>query len=110
MTVSAVGHDLNSDSKPDLVWQNASTGQGYMWFMNGQGDEQSGRYVGNGGNYGNWKIVAVADLNSDGRADLIWQDASTGQGYIWFMNGQGDEQSGHYVGNGGNYGDWKIRP
>ena len=106
--VSAVGHDLNSDGKPDLVWQNASTGQGYMWFMNGQGDEQTGRYVGNGGNYGNWKIVAVADLNSDGRADLIWQDASTGQGYIWFMNGQGDEQSGRYVGNGGNYGNWKI--
>ena len=33
-----------------------------------------------------WKIVAVADINGDARADLIWQHD---QGWlaVWYMNG-----------------------
>jgi subtilisin family serine protease len=100
--------DLNSDGKTDLIWQSASTGQVYLWFMDGQGNEQSGRYLGNG-DFGDWKVVGAEDLNSDGKTDLIWQSASTGQVYLWFMDGQGNERSGRYLGNG-NFGDWKIRP
>jgi hypothetical protein len=39
-----------------------------------------------------WKIVAVCDLNRDGKPDLIWQSP---QGYVdaWFMGGEhGDVQ------------------
>ena len=27
--------DFNGDSKPDILWQNTTTGQRYLWFMNG---------------------------------------------------------------------------
>ena len=35
----------------------------------------------------NWKIVARGDFNRDGRADLVWQHATTGQISVWMMNG-----------------------
>ncbi len=33
-----------------------------------------------------WKIVAVADMNADKKADLIWQHDS-GNLVVWYMNG-----------------------
>jgi hypothetical protein len=34
-----------------------------------------------------WKVIAAADLNGDGKADLLWHNASTGQTAAWLMNG-----------------------
>jgi hypothetical protein len=28
-------NDFNGDSKPDILWQNSSTGQRAIWLMNG---------------------------------------------------------------------------
>jgi hypothetical protein len=30
---------------------------------------------------------ATADFNTDGNADILWRNASTGANYIWYMNG-----------------------
>ncbi len=49
--------DINSDGKPDLIWQNQSTGQLYYWLMNGV-TMQSNDYLYNGTPVDtNWKIV-----------------------------------------------------
>ena len=34
-----------------------------------------------------WKIVGVMDTNNDTRPDLIWQNYSTGDAVVWYMNG-----------------------
>jgi hypothetical protein len=34
-----------------------------------------------------WQVVAAADFNADGRADILWRNASTGDLAIWLMNG-----------------------
>src|SRR5438552_3680930 len=31
--------------------------------------------------------VAGADFNGDGRADILWRNSSTGENYVWLMNG-----------------------
>ena len=33
-----------------------------------------------------WKVVALADMNRDGKADLIWQHDNGWLG-VWYMNG-----------------------
>lgn len=33
-----------------------------------------------------WRIVAVGDLNADGKADLVWRNAVTGENVFWLMN------------------------
>ena len=34
-----------------------------------------------------WKIRGVADVNNDGKPDLIWQNTANGGLSVWFMNG-----------------------
>ena len=34
-----------------------------------------------------WSIVAVADFNGDGKADLLWRNNTTGANTLWHMDG-----------------------
>jgi hypothetical protein len=36
---------------------------------------------------GAWTVSRVGDFDGDGRADIVWRNASTGQSVIWLMNG-----------------------
>jgi hypothetical protein len=77
--------DFNNDSKPDILWRNVSTGQNYIWYLNGV-------TVLGGGNLPmvtdqNWKVVGVADFNNDDKPDVFWRNASTGDNYVWYLDG-----------------------
>jgi YVTN family beta-propeller protein len=76
--------DFNQDGLSDLVWQNNSTGQRTVWFMNGTTKlgERALPAVATA-----WQIAGAGDFNGDGRSDLIWQNATSGQRTVWFMNG-----------------------
>jgi hypothetical protein len=100
--------DFNSDGKTDIIIQQDSTGLAYIFFMNGQGDQLSGHYLNGGHTFGDWKVVGTGDFNSDGKTDIIIQQASTGLAYIFYMNGQGDQLSGHWLNYAKTFGDWKI--
>src|ERR1051326_5020027 len=80
--------DLNNDGHPDLVWQNASTGQIYVWYMGGAiGDTFLGAAFLTTTGMSGWTAVGMADFNSDGHPDLIWQNTTTRQVYVWYMGG-----------------------
>jgi hypothetical protein len=75
--------DINGDRKSDIIWRRSS-GEVYAWLMNGTG--------GSGGALStvpdaNWKIAGVGDYDGNGKADILWRHAVTGQNYVWLMNG-----------------------
>ena len=81
---SRVRSDFNVDAKPDVVWQNRSTGERLVWLMNGT--TQVGQSV-LPTVATTWQIAGTGDFNSDGYTDLVWQNSSSGQRSIWLMNG-----------------------
>jgi len=116
--------DVNNDGIPDLIFQN-SAGQLYKWLLDGSGNAinfatGSGLKPGSGFLYtaglGDWRVVAVADINGDGFPDLIFQN-SAGQLYKWLLDGSGNAinfatGSGLKPGSGFLYGgglsDWRV--
>ena len=116
--------DINGDGFTDLVFQN-SAGQIAAWFLDGTGNAvnfSTGSGVAAGSQLlysaglGDWRVVGCADINTDGKADLIFQN-SLGQIYVWLLDGTGSavnfsNGAGLKLGTGylyaGGLADWKI--
>jgi hypothetical protein len=79
--------DINGDGRADIIWQNQATGGLGAWLLSGNvviGQQNLSVSVMTDLN---WKIRGVGDVNSDGRADLIWQNQATGGLGVWYLNG-----------------------
>jgi len=86
ITIQSQHSDFNGDGQSDILWRHASTGQNALWYLNGTA-------LGGGSALfspvadGNWKIAGIGDFDRDGRSDILWRHATTGQNAIWLMNG-----------------------
>ena len=60
-----------------------------------------------GGVPSEWKIEQVADVNGDGKADVVWQNTNSGTVAVWLMNGTVIEPVGF---PGGAPTEWEIQP
>lgn len=74
----------NGDGKADILWRNSTTGQVYIWLMNGTTLTSSGSL---GSVSSDWSIAGVGDFDGNGTSDMLWRNSTTGQVYIWFING-----------------------
>ena len=83
-TVVGAG-DFDGDTRADVLWRNASTGENYVYFMNGAAISGEG-YIRTVASQ-DWQVVGVGDVNADARADIFWRNVATGDNYIYPMNG-----------------------
>jgi hypothetical protein len=76
--------DFDGDHKTDVLWRNRTTGENYIWLMDGtsylQLDLQSEPDM-------HWSIAGVADFDGDGMADILWYNSATGLVRVWLMHG-----------------------
>src|SRR5438046_6947880 len=82
--VQGVG-DFDGDGKADILWRNSSTGENYIYLMNGLTIASQGSINAVGGQA--WQVKGIGDFDGDGKADILWRNTSTGENYIWLMNG-----------------------
>jgi hypothetical protein len=82
--------DFDGDGKNDLLWRDSATGELAVWTMNGATVVASATASVNPGAYTattGWHVQGIGDFDGDGKSDILWRDAGTGQTAIWFMNG-----------------------
>jgi len=83
--VKGVG-DLDGDGKADIVWRNSSSGENYVYPMDGTAIKPTEGYLRTVAGT-SWQIVAVGDYDGDGKSDLLWRNAATGENYLYPMDG-----------------------
>src|SRR6266850_5690306 len=78
--------DFDGDGTSDILWRNSSTGENYIYFMDGGVILPSEGYIRTVADP-TWGVAGVGDFNGDGKADILWRNGSTGDNYIYLMNG-----------------------
>jgi len=78
-------NDLDGDVRADILWRNNSTGENYVYLMNGSTIAGEGYLRTVADPY--WQVAGVGDFDGDGRADILWRNSSTGENYVYLMNG-----------------------
>jgi streptogramin lyase len=84
--VRPVRGDFNRDGKADVFWRNGASGENYVYPMNGTAILPTEGYVRTVADL-DWQVAGIGDFDGDGRADLLWRNASTGENYMYFMSG-----------------------
>jgi hypothetical protein len=112
--VQGVG-DFDGDKKYDLLWRNVSSGELVVWTMNGSTVASSATASVNPGAYTSttgWQVQGIADFNGDGKSDILWRKAETGETAVWFMNSSVKSGGGRTSSSAGAYSSttgWQIQ-
>ena len=83
--IATVG-DFDANGTTDIFWRDPVKGTNAIWLLDPNG-YQLGRYLPTIPDGYNHKVVTAADFDGDGRDDLLWYNAFTGDSAIWFLDG-----------------------
>jgi hypothetical protein len=78
--------DFNADGNTDLLWQHRTTGELYVWLMEGL-NRIGAAYLNPPAVGGTWRLAGTGDFDADGSTDILWQDMKEGLIYLWYMDG-----------------------
>jgi ketosteroid isomerase-like protein len=101
--------DFNGDGRTDLMWRNTITGEVGPWLFNAGGTTFTGVSLTTVDPNAGWEIQGVGDFNGDGRADLMWRNAVTGEVAPWIFNAGGTSFVSSIIANVATNTGWQIQ-
>ena len=93
--VAGIG-DFDGDGKDDILWRNGTTGENYVYPMDGLSIKATEGYVRTVADQ-SWRVAGVGDFDGDGKADVLWRHAASGQNYLYPMDGTTIKPSEGYL-------------
>ena len=102
--------DFNGDGQVDLLWHHQTTGDIYVWFMNGTTATGASYTTPSRFADTRWRLVRVMDFNNDGKPDLLWQHQTSGDLYVWYMNGLTAVSAGYLDPSKPSDTGWQVAP
>ena len=100
--------DFNRDGRLDILFRHTGTGALTVSFMSSDGRTVSSDVaLSPGAASTDWLVKSVADFNKDGHVDVVWQHASSGQLYVWYLNDTRMVR-GSYLNPGSVRPEWRI--
>lgn len=95
--------DFDGDGARDFLWYNPNSGKIVFWFMDANVQRITGQFA-NPSNAGdnNWKVVATGDYGVGpgglaDTADIVWQNETSGNIVIWYMDRAGNRTGGTFT-------------
>ena len=79
--------DTDADGIPEIIFQHQTQGWLASWTIHGTTVADARSLSVSQMPDLNWQIHGVGDVDGDGRADLIWQNVTTGAVGTWLLNG-----------------------
>jgi hypothetical protein len=77
--------DLDRDGFTDIFWQHPN-GQVAVWYLYGNGFQVRSGAIFAAVSDTAWKVGGFEDFNRDGKLDILWRHAGTGDMTMWFMD------------------------
>lgn len=108
--VAGVG-DFDGDGRSDILWRNGSSGENYVYPMQGLTIKPSEGYIRTVADQ-NWQVAAVSNFDGNAApatADILWRNLSTGENYLYPMNGTAVLPGEGYLRTVPDR-DWKVQP
>jgi len=103
--------DFDGDGRSDVLWRNSSTGENYIYPMQGLTIKPSEGYLRTITDQ-NWQVAAVGNFDGNiapATADILWRNLSTGENYLYPMNGTAVLPSEGYLRTVADL-NWKVQP
>jgi hypothetical protein len=98
--------DFNADGRSDMLFENTSTGQrGSLLTTVTTNGLRWGGWVAFGSLAPQWHIGGTGDFNADGKADIIWENRSSGARGLWII----DSTNRAWVALPAEQKQWQIR-
>lgn len=82
-------------------------GQNVIWYMGRDGRVASSTWTTCYPALPQWHVVAVCDINGDGRADWVWWDSALGRVIVWNFDALGRLTAAYFLPSPGDT-DWHI--